>query len=113
MQQVAPAKDKPVCHEVQQQVTTVCVTSTRPPGLGSGCTQPAMGGSGCVCLPTGSQIGQSSGEVTGPPLLQSHSNHYRVAQHALVLASGGHMQPDLSESAQPSNNLLTLQSDST
>ena len=27
MQQVAPAQNRPICHEVQQQVTTVCVTS--------------------------------------------------------------------------------------
>ena len=38
----------------------VCVTSTRPPGLGSGCNQPALGGPGCVCLPTGSHLGQRS-----------------------------------------------------
>ena len=29
MQQVAPAKHRPICHEVQQQITSVCVTSTR------------------------------------------------------------------------------------
>ena len=42
--------------------------------MGSRCAQPAMGGSGYVCLPTCSHIGQSVGEVAGPPLPQSHSD---------------------------------------
>ena len=110
MQQVAPASNRPVCNEVQEQVTSVCVTSTGSLGLGSGCTQPAMRGSGCVCVPTGSHIGQSSGEVAGPPLPQSHSDCSRVAKHALVLGSSGHVKPDSPEPAQSSNT--ALQSDS-
>ena len=35
---VTPAPGGPVCHQVQQQTTTVCVTGSRPPGMGSGCT---------------------------------------------------------------------------
>ena len=58
MQQVAPASNRPICHEVQQQVTSLCVTGTGPPGNSSGCTQPAMGGSGRVCLPTSSHFGK-------------------------------------------------------
>ena len=111
MQQAAPASDRPICHEVQQ-VTSVCVTSTRPPGLGSGCTQPAMGGPGCVSLPTSSHFGQSSGEVAGPPLPQNHSDHARVAQHALVLGFSGHVKPDPPEPAQPGQSNTALQSDS-
>ena len=65
---VAPATSGPVCHQIQQQTTTVCVTGTRPPGMGSGCTQPVMGESGPICLPTSSHLGQSSGEVTGLPM---------------------------------------------
>ena len=44
MLKVAPATSRPVCHQVQQQTATVCITGTRPPGLGSGCTQPLLGG---------------------------------------------------------------------
>ena len=51
MQQVALASDRLICHEVQQQVASVCVTSTGSPGHSSGCTQSAMGGSGCIRLP--------------------------------------------------------------
>ena len=32
---------RPVCHQIQQQTPTV--TGPRPPGLGSGCTQPILG----------------------------------------------------------------------
>ena len=58
MQQVAPAPGRPICHKVKQQVTSVGVTSTGPPGLGSGRTQPAMGRSGCICLLTGRHLGK-------------------------------------------------------
>ena len=67
MQQVAPASSRPICYEVQQQVTSVCVTGTGSPGHSSGCTQSAMGGSRRICLPTSSHLGQSGGEVTGHP----------------------------------------------
>ena len=85
MQQVTPASNRPFCHKVQQQVASICVASSGSPGLGNGCTQPTMGGSGCFCLPTSSHLGQSGGEVAGPPMPQNHSDCPRVAQHALVL----------------------------
>ena len=51
MQLVAPAPNRPICHEVQQQVTSVFPTGTRSHGLSSGCSQPTMGRSGHICLP--------------------------------------------------------------
>ena len=57
MKQVAPASSRPVCHEVQQQVTSVCVTGSGSPSYSSGCTQSSMEGSGCVCLSTSSHLG--------------------------------------------------------
>ena len=95
MLQVAPAPSGPVCHQVQQQTASLCLTGPRPPSLGSGRPQSELGGSGPVCLPTSSHLGQS-GEVTGLPLQQDHSDHTWVAQHALVLGSGGNLQPDSS-----------------
>ena len=47
---VAPAPGGPVCYQVQQQTTTVCVTYPRPPGMGSGCTRPVLGGPGSLLL---------------------------------------------------------------
>ena len=66
MPQVAPTPDRPFCNKVQQQTSPVCVTSTRPPGLSSRCTQPAIGGPGSICIPTSSHLGQSGGEIDCP-----------------------------------------------
>ena len=112
MQQAAPTSKRSICHEVQQQVTSVCVTGTGSPGLSSGCTQPVMGGSGCIRLPSNCHIGQGGGEVAGLPWQENHSDCSRMAQHALILGSSGHVQPDPSESAQPAKPANTaLQSD--
>ena len=58
MQQVAQASDRPISHEVQQQVN-----STGSPGSSSGCAQFPMGGSGHICLSTSShhQVCQKGG----------------------------------------------------
>ena len=101
MQQVALTSERPICHEVQQQATSVRVTSTGFPGSSSGYTQSPIGGSGRLCLPTSSHLGQSSGEVTGHSLQENHSDCSGVAQHALVLGSSDHVQSDPTESAQP------------
>ena len=97
---VAPASSGPVCHQVQQQTATVCVTGPGPPGMGSGCTQPLLGGPGPIRLSTSSHLGQSGGEVTGLPLQQNNSDCPRVAQHALVLGSSGNVQSNPTVSAQ-------------
>ena len=89
-----------VCHQVQQQTTTVCITGSRPTSLGSGCTQSALGGPGPVCLPTSSHLGHSCGEIAGLPMQQNHSDCTRVSQHALVLGSSDHIQSDPTVSAQ-------------
>ena len=90
----------------------IFVTGPRPPGLGSGCTQPVLGKSGPICLPTSSHLGQSGGEVTGLPLQQDHFDRPRVAQHALVLGSSGNVQSDPSVSAQPAQSgISTIQPD--
>ena len=100
MFKVASATSGPVCHQVQQQTTTVCITGTRPPGLGSGCTRPVLGGPGPIRLPTGSLLGQSGGEAPGLPLQQNNSDCSRVAQHALFLGPGSNVKPDPTVSAQ-------------
>ena len=97
---VAPASSGPVCHQIQQQTTTVCLTGPRPPGMGSGCTEPIMGGPGPIRLPTGSHLGQSGGEASGLPLQQNNSDCPRVAQHALVLGSSSNVKSDPTVSVQ-------------
>ena len=97
---VAPAPSGLVCHQVQQQTATVCLSGSRPPGMGSGRTQSVLGRSGPICLPTSSQLGQSGGEVTGLPMQQNQTDCTGVVQHALVLGSSGHVQSDPTVSAQ-------------
>ena len=109
---VASTTSGPVCHQIQQQTITVCVTGSGPPGMGSGCTQPVMGKSGSICLPTSSHLGQSSGEAAGLPMQQDHSDCPRVAQHVLVLGSSGNVQSDPSVSSQPAQSgISTIQPD--
>ena len=109
---VAPTTSGPGCHQIQQQTTTVCVTGSRSPGMGSGCTQPVMGRSGPICLPTSSHLGQSGGEVAGLPLQQDHPDCTRMAQHALVLGSSCNVQSDPLVCAQPAQSgVSTIQPD--
>ena len=97
---VASTQGGLVCHQIQQQTATVCLTGPRPPGMRSGCTHPILGGSGPIRLPTSSHLGQSGGEAPGLPLQQNNSDCPRVAQHVLVLGSSGNVKPDTSVSAQ-------------
>ena len=76
--------------------------------LGSGRTQPAMGGPGPLCIPPNCHLGQSGGKVTAVSMQQNHSDCSGLAQHALVL--GDHVQADPTEFAQPSHP--TVQPDS-
>ena len=64
MHQVASASNRHVCHEVQSQVTSVCFSSSGLHGGSSGCTHSAMGGSGCICLPTDLHLGQGGRKTT-------------------------------------------------
>ena len=100
MQPVAPTPSGPVCHQIQQQTSSVCLTGPRSPGMGSGCPQPLLGGSGPIRLSTGSHLGQSGGEASGLSLQQNNSDCTRVAQHALVLGPGSNVKPDPTVSAQ-------------
>ena len=109
MQQMAPASNRSLCNEIQPQVTSVCISSTGPPGYSSGCTHSTMGGPGCLCLPTYSHLGQSGGETAGLPLSETHSDRSGVAQHALVLGLNSSVQPDSSQPAQSVD--AALQSD--
>ena len=112
MQPMAPASNRPICHEVQPQVTSVCLSITGLPGCSSGCTYSAMGRSGCIRLPTDRHIGQSGGEATGLPVQETHSDCPGVAQHALVLGPSDHVQSGPSQPAQPAQSANTaLQSD--
>ena len=104
MQSVALAQIGLVCHQVQHQASTVCLSSSVPPDMGRECTQPVIGGSGSLCLLTSSHLGQSGGEVAGLPVQQNDTDCTRVAQHVLVLGPGGHVQSDPSVPAKPAQS---------
>ena len=109
VRQVAPASDRSLCYEIQQQGAPVRVTSSEPHGHCSGSTQFVMGRSGRICLPTDSHIGKSGGEVAGLPIPEV--DHYRpgVAQHDMVLGPSGNVQPDpftLASTAKPTDSIL-------
>ena len=112
VQQVAPTSNRSLCHEIQQQVTPVCLTSSGPHGHCSGCTQFVMGRSGRIRLPTDSHIGQSGGKVTGLPIPEVDHHRPGLAQHDMVLGASGNVQPDtiaIASTSKPTDS--TLQSD--
>ena len=112
MQHMAPASNRSVCHKVQPQVTSVCVSSSGTSSCSSGCTHTTMGGSGCICFPTDRHLGQSGGKTTGLPVPETHPDRPGVAQHALVLRLGDHVQPNPSQIAKSAQSVNTaLQSD--
>ena len=112
MPHMAPTSDRSVCDKVQSQTSSVCVSSPRLPSGGSGCTRSVMGGPGCICLPTDRHIGQSGGKAAGLPVPETDSNCSRMAQHALVLGLGGHVQSNSPQPANPAQSVDTaLQSD--
>ena len=88
MQEVAPASGSPLCSDVQQQSTSVCVISSRHPSLGSGCTRSTLAGTGNLCLTTISHSGQTGGKSTGLTMQENHSNCSGVAQYDLVQGFG-------------------------
>ena len=112
LQPMAPTSDRSVCHEVQPQVTSICLSSTGPLGSSSRCSHLAMGESRCICLSTDGHVRQGGGEAPKFPLQEANSDCPGVAQHALVLGLGDHVQSGPSQPAQPVQPVDTaLQSD--
>ena len=92
----------------------ICIRWHRPqlPGSCSRCTHSAVGGPGCIRLSTDSHFGQSGGEASGLPVQETRSDCPGVAQHALVLGLGEHVQPGPSQPAHPAQSAnTTIQSD--
>ena len=92
VRKMAPASDRPICHEVQPPVTSICVSGTGLPSCSSGCSHSLLGRSGCIRIPTDRHLGQSGGEVAGFPVQETHSDCTGVAQHALVLGFSDHVK---------------------
>ena len=113
MPHVAPTSDRLVCHKVQSQTSSVCISSSGPPGSSSGRTHSTMGGSGCIRLPTDLHLRQGGGEAMGFSLQETDSHCPGMAQHALVLGLSDHVQRGPSQPAQSAQFTdSALQSDS-
>ena len=91
-----------ICHKWhlpkvnQFQTTSVCVPSSQSQGVDSGCIKPVLGGSGSVCLsssPPSDKCSDRSQKDDNPSS--------GLAEHALVLGSGGDVIPNPSLSSQP------------
>ena len=74
-----------VCDQVQLQTAQVRVPSSGSELLGSGCSNSVLGGSRHVCLSPSGPSGQSDQQAIRSP---------RLAQHAMVLGSGGPVVSD-------------------
>ena len=85
---LASTNDRFVCNKVESQASNVCVSRPRQSGLGNGCIEHLLGGSGRLCgLSSGSH---SSGDPKDDHLqVQNHHDCTRVARDVLVLGSGG------------------------
>ena len=106
---LAPSPSGHVCNKVQLQTSPICVSSSGPQCLGSGCTDSQLGESGHVRFSPSVVTGQGSQQTVGPSVQEGHIDRPRVAQHAMVLGSGGSVisDPPLSaHSARPSDTTI-------
>ena len=78
-----------VCNKVQLQTSPICVSSAGPQCLGIGRPDSLLGEPGHVCLSPSVVTGQGGQQTIGPSLQESDPNSPGLAQHAMVLGSGG------------------------
>ena len=94
--ELAPSPSGHVCNKVQLQTSPICVSSAGPQCMGSGCPNSLLGEPGHVCLSPSVVNGHGGQQTIGPSLQESDPNSSGLAQHALVLGSGGTVVPDSS-----------------
>ena len=78
------ALDRSVCHQTQQQDKLFHIPSTRPTGLGSGCTSHIVGGNVGLCLssnisPSSSTLKDTNRELSGAPSSTSLPTGFMVS----------------------------------
>ena len=67
---------------------SLCLSNSRPSGVGCGCPKDSMGKPGCVCFPSHRPAAQGCTK-TSIPDLQDNSYRPRLADKAMVLGSSG------------------------
>ena len=107
MPKMAQTSNRPFRHKIQQETSPLCVSSSGPHCHCDRCTEPSLGGSGCLHFSSDSHLGQSGGKATRLPLQEVNSHCTGLAQHDLVLGSGGDVQPNplaTTSDARPANS---------
>ena len=107
--ELAPSPSGHVCNKVQLQTSPICVSSAGPQCLGIGRPDSLLGEPGHVCLSPSVVTGQGGQQTIGPSLQESDPNSPGLAQHAMVLGSGGTVVPDSSlppHSSRPSDTAI-------
>ena len=106
---LAPSPGGHVCNKAQLQTSPICVSSPGPQCLGGGCTDSQLGEPGHVRLSPSVLTGQGGQQTVRPSVPEGHIDRSRVAQHAMVLGSGGSVfsDPSLStHSSRPSDTTI-------
>ena len=91
------------------QASSIRVSSAGPQCVGSGRSNSLLGEPGHVCLSPSVVTGQGCQQTIGPSLQESDPNSPGLAQHAMVLGSGGTVVPDSSlpaHSSRPSDTAI-------
>ena len=99
---LAPSPTGHVCNKVQLQTSPIRVSSAGPQCMGSGRPNSLLGKPRHVCLSPSVITGQGGQQTIRPSLQESDPNSPRLAQHAMVLGSGGTVVPDSSLPTHPS-----------
>ena len=91
---LAPSPSGHVCDKVQFQTSPIRVSSAGSQCVGSGRSNSLLGEPGDVRLSPSIVTGQDSQQAIRPSLRESDPNSSGLAQHAMVLGSGGTVVPD-------------------
>ena len=94
MSNLAPSPGRHVCDQVQLQANQVCVSSTKPQCLGGGRSNSLLGELGHVCLSPSIMTGRGGQQAVRSSVQESDPDSSGLAQHAMVLGSGGSVIPD-------------------
>ena len=106
---LAPSPSGHVCNKVQLQTSPVCVSSAGPQCMGSGRPNSLLGKPRHVCFSPSIITRQGGQQTVGPSLQESDPHRSGLAQHAMVLGSGGTVVPDSSlptQSSRPSDTAI-------
>ena len=111
LQSLAHTNGGHVCHQIESQVTNLCLTSPRCKCYEHRCIEHLLGGSGRLCLLSCSS--HTKGHTENEHLqVQNDSSSTRVAQNALVLGSSESVnQAPIATASLSSSGKTTFQSE--